>query len=80
MVDREVGIAGDLVLDLSHLAGLHQLEELRITYAGAVQSVRPLLDLPSLRDVRLRGTRILDPDETPLERLRETAEVLGPDE
>jgi hypothetical protein len=58
--------AGDpALLDLEDLTALHQLEELRITYSGAVRSVQPLTKMPALRDIRLRGTRIADSNEAP---------------
>jgi hypothetical protein len=67
-------------LDLSDLEQLANLEELRLTEGGMVRSLRPLLALPRLRDVRLRGTTVEDGDLSPLEQLRSTTRVVGPDE
>ncbi|WP_345469189.1 hypothetical protein [Actinoallomurus oryzae] len=71
---------GEACLDLSDLTRLQGLEELHLVYAGAVRSLRPLLDLPALRDVRLRGTEILDGDWSPLSSLATRTTVVRPDE
>lgn len=71
---------GEACLDLSHLTGLQGLEELHLVRAGAIRSLRPLLDLPALRDVRLRDTEILDGDLSPLTALSARATVVRPDE
>jgi hypothetical protein len=68
------------VLDLADLAGSNDLEELRLTYGGSVGSVRPLAALNNLRDVRLRGTTVLDADLAPLTDLADRAVVVGPND
>jgi hypothetical protein len=65
-------------LALEDLAKIKCLEELRLTYQGAVTSVAPLLNLPLLRDVRLRGTSVADGDLEPLTALANRAAVIGP--
>jgi hypothetical protein len=67
-------------LDLEDLRGLEQLEELRMTYQGSVVSVEPLIQLPRLRDVRLRGTSVADGNLVPLAALAVRATVFGPDD
>jgi hypothetical protein len=69
-------------LDLSDIADLVQLEELRITFAGAgaLKSLEPLTRMPRLREVRLRGTFVLDGDLSPLSRLRPGTIVVGPND
>jgi hypothetical protein len=52
--------------DLSALTTAGDLTWLTLTFCGPVESVRPLLQLPALRDVRLRGTTIVDGDIQPL--------------
>jgi hypothetical protein len=64
-------------LNLSAIAGLPQLEEVRITY-GTVQSVAPMLQAPALRDLRLRGTQILDGSEELLTQLNPSVTVVPP--
>jgi len=59
----EPNVPNDAVLDLAHLSGLADLVELWITYSGSVRSVRPLLAMPRLCDVRMRGTPVLDGDD-----------------
>jgi hypothetical protein len=71
-IDQEV------VLDLSDIAGVAELEDVTITYAGAVKSLKPLLEMPRLREVRLRQTLVLDDDLSPLDRLPEGTTVVGP--
>jgi hypothetical protein len=71
---------GEACLDLADLIRLQGLEELHLVYAGAVRSLRPLLDLPALRDVRLGGTEILDGDLSVLSSLSTRANVVRPDE
>lgn len=71
---------GEACLDLSDLTRLKGLEELRLVYAGAIRSLRPLLDLPALRDVRLRGTEITDGDLSPLSSVSARANAVRPDE
>lgn len=66
-------------LSLADLSGLMALRELRITNSGAVQTAEPLLGLPALRDVRLRGTRVLDESVEALQVLSQRARVVGPD-
>jgi hypothetical protein len=72
------GTGSDAVLDLSQIAGLQQLEELRLAFSGSVSSVRPLLGMPRLHDIRLRGTGIADGDASPLETLAAAATVVFP--
>jgi catechol 2,3-dioxygenase-like lactoylglutathione lyase family enzyme len=67
-----VGVAdhpGGGRLDLGELTEAKSLEWLALTFQRSVRSVAPLLDLPSLRGVRLRGTPIEDRDLEPLVRL-----------
>lgn len=71
---------GEACLDLSNLTRLKGLEELHLCDAGAIRSLRPLLDLPALRDVRLGGAEILDGDLSPLSSLSTRATVVRPDE
>ncbi|MFI7511201.1 hypothetical protein ACIBSS_30745 [Micromonospora aurantiaca] len=54
------------ILDLEDLSNLTQLEELRLTFAGSVRTVDPVRAMASLREIRLRGTRIADGDPSPL--------------
>lgn len=83
---RRLGLVGDrripdgAVLDLADLANLSNLEELALTFAGRVGSIAALLELPALRDVRLRGTQIVDGDLSPLDELRRYSTVVAPDE
>ncbi|MFF4260328.1 hypothetical protein ACFY1L_55310 [Streptomyces sp. NPDC001663] len=72
--------AADPPMDLDDLSSLEQLEELRITYSGSVRSAQPLLGLPALKDVRLRGTEVLDRNLHPLELLSSRITVVGPGE
>ena len=51
---------------LSALTTAGDLMWLTLTFCGPVESVRPLLQMPALRDVRLRGTTIVDGDIRPL--------------
>jgi hypothetical protein len=71
---------GEACLDLSDLTRLKGLKELRLVYAGAIHSLRPLLDLPALRDVRLRGTEITDGDLSPLSSVSARANAVRLDE
>lgn len=71
---------GETCLDLSDLTSLKGLEVLNVCDAGAIRSLRPLRDLPALRDVRLGGTEILDGDLSPFSSLSAHATVVGPDE
>jgi hypothetical protein len=74
------GTQNSSTLDLGEICDLRSLRELRVTNSGAVHSVEPLLSLPDLQDVRLRGTRILEPSVEALQRLSRRARVVGPDE
>lgn len=67
-------------LDFAHLLTLRNLAELRVTNAGTARSVAPLLELESLRDLRLRGTRILAEDSALLDGLRGRVRIVAPDE
>ncbi|GID94101.1 hypothetical protein ACFQFC_09425 [Amorphoplanes digitatis] len=67
-------------LNLDELCGLSRLRELRITNSRSVQSVEPLLGLPEIQDVRMRNTRILDPDAEVQQRLSRRGTFLGPDD
>jgi hypothetical protein len=67
-------------LDLADLARLQRLHTLVLTYAGQILSLAPLASLPALRDVRLRGTRIVDGDLEPLVRLPVNTNIVGPDD
>jgi hypothetical protein len=68
----------NVTLDLAEIAKLHQLAEVVITYAGSALSFGPLIGLPQLHEVRLRGTIPLDGDLSPLDQLRKGAIVVGP--
>jgi hypothetical protein len=68
------------VLSLDDLSAMRFLRELRITNSGVVQSAEPLLRLSELRDIRLRGTAVLDPSTEVLQILSRRARVVGPDE
>lgn len=65
-------------LSLADLSGLRALRELRIINSGAVQTAEPLLAMPALQDVRLRGTRVLDGSVEALQALSQRARVVGP--
>lgn len=65
-------------LDFADLSNLSNLEELRVTYAGSVQSVAPLVELESLRDLRLRGTRIISEDSALFDVIRERMKFVAP--
>jgi hypothetical protein len=67
-------------LDFNDVSGLSALEELRVTYGGEVSSVAPLLGMTSLRDVRLRGTRIVAGDSMLLDEFSDSVTVVAPDE
>jgi hypothetical protein len=79
----EIVIVGDhrcmdsVVLDLDPLSGMTNLQTLRLTYAGAVTSLRPLLSLRELTWLALGGTQVVDDDLTPLAVLAERARALG---
>jgi hypothetical protein len=60
---------GDTCLDLADLLPMEQLEQLHLIYVGAIQSLRPLLQMPSLRDLRLGIFEIRDGDLCPLDEL-----------
>lgn len=82
---RRLWVIGDtdaqnVLLDLHDLGRLSRLEELRLTLAGAVQSVRPLAGLSNLRDIRLRGTRVIAGDEGELRNLGGGPTVVLPNE
>jgi hypothetical protein len=70
------------LLDLSDIETLGELEALTITFAGsdALTSLEPLTRMPRLREVRLRGTYVLDGDLSPLSGLRPGTIVVGPNE
>jgi hypothetical protein len=72
-------VPGDNSLDLSDLQALTNLEELRITYGGRIRSLWPVLSFPRLRDLRLRGTAVMDGDLAPLDRLPPTVTVVRPE-
>jgi hypothetical protein len=67
-------------LDFDSVSVLQNLEELRVTYGGEALSVAPLLNIGSLRDLRLRGTRIVAGDSYLLRELPDSVRVVGPDE
>jgi hypothetical protein len=63
--------------DLSALESMIKLAYLTLTFCGPLQSLRPLVHLPALRDLRLRGTIIVDGDLSPLLELPPEV-VVGP--
>jgi hypothetical protein len=65
-------------LDLVDIVGLRNLEQLTLTYAGEVRSLRPIARMPALTEVRLRGTHLVDNDLEPLSALPPTVTVVGP--
>ncbi|MFI7368377.1 hypothetical protein ACIBO4_40195 [Streptomyces sp. NPDC050149] len=67
-------------LDFSAVSALNKLEELRVTYGGEVRSVAPLLSMGSLRDLRLRGTRVVAGDSALLSQLPDSVRIVGPEE
>jgi hypothetical protein len=77
---RDSSFVSDRPLALEDLSAHSDLEELRITYQGSVASVEPLLNLPLLRDLRLRGTSVADGNLDPLAVLADRAVVIGPAE
>ncbi|TYC14600.1 hypothetical protein FXF65_17305 [Actinomadura syzygii] len=66
-------------LDLSVLTGMKGLETIALVYTGEIVSLRPLRELPALREVRIRAD-ILDGDLSPLDDLPADAVVVRPDE
>ncbi|TYB48767.1 hypothetical protein [Actinomadura chibensis] len=66
-------------LDLSVLTGIKGLETITLAYTGDIVSLRPLRELPALREVRIRAD-ILDGDLSPLDDLPADAVVARPDE
>jgi hypothetical protein len=73
------GVPADTDLDLAELAGLAELQELTLTF-GAVRSAGPLLRMPGLESLRLRGTRIADGDHWPLSTLGHRIKVGRPED
>jgi hypothetical protein len=69
-----------VTLYLGDLAGLQELEEIRINHAGHVQSLQPLATFHSLNDFRLRNTEVLDGDLSILSELSKRATVVGPND
>ncbi|MER5184755.1 hypothetical protein ABT009_41800 [Streptomyces sp. NPDC002896] len=67
-------------LDFSAVSDLNNLEELRVTYGGEARSVAPLLNMGSLRDLRLRGTRIVAGDSDLLSEFPDSVRIVGPEE
>ncbi len=63
---------GETCLDLADLLGLEKLERLNLGYVGAIRSLRPLLRMPALRDLRLGLDEIADGDLSPLDELPPT--------
>lgn len=74
------GAGAATTLNLDEISEMRFLNELRITNSGSVQSVEPLLGMPELKDIRLRGTMILDPNSDALQLLSRSARVVGPSE
>jgi hypothetical protein len=70
----------DPVLDLADLEQLASLQELVVSYAGAVKSFEPLVRHRQLREVRLRGTFVIDGDHLPLGRLPADVTLVGPED
>jgi hypothetical protein len=69
----------DVVLDLNAIAHLPSLQELRLSFGGAIQSLSPVRRMAALRDIRI-GARICDGDLSPLTNLGPDVTVVGPDE
>jgi hypothetical protein len=69
--------AVDAAWDLSALESMTKLAYLTLTFCGPLRSLRPLAHLPALRDLRLRGTTIVDGDLSPLLKLPPNV-VIGP--
>ncbi|MGW2471368.1 hypothetical protein [Streptomyces bauhiniae] len=67
-------------LDFNAVSALNNLEELRVTYGGEARSVAPLLSMNSLRDLRLRGTRVVAGDSDLLSALPDSVRIVGPEE
>ena len=70
--------AGESVLDLDDLLGLKNLRQLHLIYVGAVRSLRPLLQMPALRDLCLGPVDVADGDLSPLYDLPDSVELAGP--
>jgi hypothetical protein len=70
--------AGETCLDLSDLVGLEKLEQLNLGYVNVIRSLRPLLDMPSLRELRPGPVTIIDESLWVLNELRSRAEIGGP--
>lgn len=71
---------GDARLDLSDLSTSENLEEINLVRAGSVQSLRPLLGFPRLREVRLGEINIIDGNLDPLNELPAGAVIVGPND
>ncbi|GAB3938461.1 hypothetical protein GCM10029976_052980 [Kribbella albertanoniae] len=67
-------------LDLDAVSALDSLDDLRIVYGGQVRSVAPLLSMRSLRDVRLRGTRVVAGDSALLGELPDSVRIVRPED
>ncbi|WP_158694444.1 hypothetical protein [Streptomyces canus] len=67
-------------LDFNAVSALNNLEELRVTYGGEVRSVAPLLNMGSLRDLRLRGTRVVAGDSGLLGEFPDSVRIVGPED
>lgn len=68
---------GDTCLDLAELLPLKKLKQLNLIYVGAIRSLWPLLQMPSLRDLRLGDVEISDGDLSPLYELPSYVEFNG---
>jgi hypothetical protein len=70
----------DVILDLNAVADLPQLQEVRLTFGGGIRTLDPVRRMTELRDLRLRGTTIVDDDLSPLTELGPDVAVVGPNE
>jgi hypothetical protein len=68
---------GDACLDLADLTGLVKLEQLVLGYVGKVRSLRPMLDMPALREFRCVTDDIADRDLSPLSKLPPHVHLAG---
>lgn len=70
--------ADEPVLDLGDLLGLKNPRTLHLGYVGAVRPLRPLLQMPALRELRSTPEIVPDGDLSPLYDLPDSVEIARP--